>query len=76
MTTRHATAPNDKALTAFLAVKHEIDGMLASLNTLSDHHFDTDPDAINRGNVSTLNHCASLLRQITCSALSKGRHAE
>ena len=46
-TSRRATTNNTAALNAFLAAKHEIDGMLARLKTLSDGHFDTDPDAIN-----------------------------
>ena len=76
MTSRRATAPNDKALNAFLAAKIEIDGMLARLKTLSDDHFETDPDEINWGDVGTLNHYASLLRQITDSAFKEGEHAE
>ena len=76
MTTRRATAPNDKALNAFLAAKREIDAMLDRLKALSDDHFDTDPDAINWGDVGTLNHYASLLRQITDSAFSEGEHAK
>ena len=76
MTTRRATAPNDKALGAFLSAKLQIDGMLARIKTLSDDNFDTDPDAINWGDVGTLNHYASLLRQITDSAFSEGEHAK
>ena len=75
MTNRRATAPNDKALNAFLAAKIEIDGMLARLKTLSDDHFDTHPEDINWGDVGTLNHYASLLRQITDSAFKEGEHA-
>ena len=75
MTTRRASAPNDKALNAFLAAKREIDHMLARIKTLSDDHFDTDPDAIHWGDVGTLNHYASLLRQITDSAFKEGEHA-
>ena len=74
-TSRRATTDNTAALNAFLAAKHEIDGMLARLKTLSDDHFDTVPDAINWGDVGTLNHYASLLRQITDSAFSGGEHA-
>ena len=76
MTTRRATATNDKALNAFLAAKREIDGMLARLTALSDDHFDADPDEINWGHVGSLNHYASLLRQITDSAFSEGEHAK
>ena len=35
---------------------------------LSDDHFATHPDEINWGHVGTLNHYASLLRQITDAA--------
>ena len=43
---------------------------------LSEDHFDTNPDEINWGHVGTLNHYASLLRQITDSAFREGEHAE
>ena len=75
MTTRRAAADNAKALNAFLAAKREIDHMLARIKTLSDDHFDTNPDSIHWGDVGTLNHCASLLRQITDSAFKEGEHA-
>ena len=75
MTTRRATAPNEKALNAFLAAKVEIDAMLERLKALSDEHFETHPDEINWGHVGTLNHYASLLRQITDSAFNEGENA-
>ena len=75
MNTRRATTDNTAALNAFLAAKREIDGMLARLKTLSDDHFDTHPDEINWGDVGSLNHCASLLHQITDSAFSEREHA-
>ena len=71
MTTRRATAPNEKALTAFLAAKIEIDAMPERLKDLSDDHF----DEINWGHVGSLNHYASLLRQITDSAFKESEHA-
>ena len=74
MTTRRAT-DNSKALNAFLAAKREIDTMLERLKALSDDHFETNPDEINWGDVGTLNHYASLLRQITDSAFHEGEHA-
>ena len=49
--------------------------MLARIQTLSDDHFDTNPDAINWGHVGTLNHYASLLRQIADAAFKEGEHA-
>ena len=76
MTTRRAAATNDKALSAFLAAKAEIDTMLARLQALSADHFETSPDEINWGHVGTLNHYVSLLRQITDSAFKEGEHAE
>ena len=75
MTTRRAAATNDKALSAFLAAKAEIDTMLARLQALSADHFNAHPDEVNWGHVGTLNHYASLLRQITDSAFKEGEHA-
>ena len=75
MTTRRAAAPNDKALNDFLTAKVEIDAMLERLKALSDDHFDAHPDEIHWGHVGSLNHYASLLRQITDSAFSEGEHA-
>ena len=75
MTSRRATTDNTKALNAFLAAEREIDHMLARIKTLSDDHFDTNPDEIHWGDVGTLNHYSSLLRQITDSAFSEGEHA-
>ena len=74
MNTRRAT-DNSKALDAFMTTKSQIDAMLARLTAVSDDHFETHPDEINWGNVGTLNHYASLLRQITDSAFKEGEHA-
>ncbi|EEW24033.1 hypothetical protein [Rhodobacter ferrooxidans] len=76
MTTRRATVPNEKALESFLAAKRRIDDMLARILTLSDNHFDTDPNAVHWGDVGTLNHYSSLLRQITDIAFSEGEFAK
>jgi hypothetical protein len=74
MTTRRAV-DNTQALDAFLAAKVEIDRMLERLTALSADHFDAHPDEINWGHVGSLNHHASLLRQITDSAFKEGEHA-
>ena len=74
MTTRRAT-DNAKALDAFMTTKLQIDDMLARLSALSDDHFEAHPDEINWGDVDTLNHYASLLRQIADSAFKEGEHA-
>ena len=67
MTARRATN-NSKALNAFMTTKFQIDAILERQKALSADHFETSPDEINWGDVGTLNHCASLLRQITDSA--------
>ena len=72
--TRRAT-DSSKALDAFLAAKFQIDTMMERLAALSADHFETSPDEINWGHVGTLNHYASLLRQITDSAFKEGEHA-
>ncbi|MDT8858309.1 hypothetical protein RNZ50_25445 [Paracoccaceae bacterium Fryx2] len=74
MTIRRAT-DNTKALDAFMTTKFQIDAMLERLQALSDDHFNTHPDEINWGDVGTLNHYASLLRQIADSAFKEGEHA-
>jgi len=74
MTIRRPTV-NSKALDAFTTTKFQIDVMLERLKVLSDDHFETHPDEINWGDVDTLNHYASLLRQITDSAFKEGEHA-
>ena len=74
MTTLRVTQ-NDKALDDFMAAKTEIDAMLERLKALSDDHFETHPDEINWGHVGTMNHYASLLRQITDAAFKEGKYA-
>jgi hypothetical protein len=74
MTIRRAT-DNTKALDAFMTTKVQIDAMLERLKALSDDHFETSPDEINWGHVGTMNHYASLLRQISDSAFKEGEHA-
>jgi hypothetical protein len=73
MNTRCAT-DNAKSLDAFITTKFQIDAMLDRLKAMSDGHFETRPDEISWGDVGTLNHCASLLRQITDAALKEGEH--
>ena len=75
MTARINTAPNYKAFESFIATKARIDQMLARIQTLSDDHFETDPDAVHWGDVGTLSHYSSLLRQITDMAFNEGEHA-
>jgi hypothetical protein len=67
---------NSKALAAFVAAKADIDIMLARLQSLSDDHFETNPDDINWADVGTLRHYESQLRAITDSAFHEGEYAE
>ena len=71
MTARRATN-NSKAFDAFMTAKFQIDAMLERLKALSTDHFETSPDETNWSDVGTLNHYASLLRQITDSAFKEG----
>lgn len=77
MSTRRATATtNDKALTAFIAAKTEIDARLERLKALSDEHFNAQPDEIHWGHVGDLQRYAELLRQITDAAFKEGEFAD
>ena len=74
MTTHRAT-DNSEALDAFMTTNFQIDAMLERLKALSDDHFESHADEINWGHVGTLNHYASLLRQISDAAFKEGKHA-
>ena len=76
MTTRRAAATNDKALNAFITAKAEIDTMLVRLQALSADHFEFDPDAVNWGDVGSLQSVAADLRKITDFLFGEGEHAE
>lgn len=78
-TTDHAAKARrnyDAALAAFIGRKAEIDTMLARLAALSGDHFNASPEEVDWGHVGTLEHYASLLRQITDSAFCEGEHAQ
>lgn len=66
----------EAALNAFLGKKAEIDERLARLQALSDGHFNANPDEVNWGHVGSLAHYDSLLKRITDSAFSEGKHTE
>ncbi len=74
---RRTTMPKTTgtALEAFTQKKAEIDAALARLQSLSDDHFNCQPDAIHWGHVGTLSHDAELLKRITDSAFHEGVHA-
>lgn len=64
------------ALEAFMSRKAKIDFMLARLATLSDEHFEVDPDEVDWGHVGTLAHYAESLKRVTDSAFREGECAE
>jgi hypothetical protein len=76
MTSRRATATNDKARAAFLSAKAEIDTRLERLKGLSDDHFHANPDEIHWGHVGDLQRYANLLREMTDIAFSEGECAD
>lgn len=70
------TRNNDKALSAFMTRKAEIDTMLTRLQALSDEHFNASPDEVHWGHVGDLADMASKLREITDSAFGEGEYAD
>ena len=74
--TNQRQASNSIALHGFIAAKAQFDAMLARMQSLSDDHFGTDPDAINWGDVGQLDRYNELMRQITATAFREGEHAE
>ena len=71
-----ATRTNDKALAAFMARKAEIDDMLTRLQSLSDEHFEANPDEIHWGHVGNLADMSKNLREIYDRAFQEGEYAE
>ena len=69
-----ATQTTETALEAFLQKKAQIDAALLRLQTLSDDHFNCEPDKIHWGHVGTLAHYAELLTRITDAAFHEGEH--
>ena len=53
-----------QALSAFLAVKLEIDTLLGQLQALSDEHFHAAPESVNWAHVGRLAHASDQLREV------------
>jgi hypothetical protein len=70
------TRNNDKALAAFVTRKAEIDTMLTRLQTLSDEHFNANPDEIHWGHAGDLADMAKNLREISDRAFQEGEYDE
>lgn len=60
------------ALEEFLGRKNEIDAILARIQSFSDNHFDTAPDAVNWADVGSLTHVAGQLKEITDFIFDEG----
>jgi hypothetical protein len=73
--TQMTARTHETALGAFIARKAEIDEMLARLQTLSEEHFNAQPDEIHWGHVGDLGNYAEQLRIITDRAFREGEHA-
>jgi len=69
------TRNNNKALATFMTRKAEIDTMLARLQTLSDEHFNANPDEIHWGHAGDLSDMAKTLREICDRAFQEGEYA-
>ncbi len=65
-----------QALQEFITFKSEFDQLLNRLKTLSDNHFEIDPDDINWANVGDLNYYIKELQKISDRAFSEGEHAK
>ena len=66
---------NNAALDAFIAVKAEIDTMVARLAAHSADHFGYSPEEVNWGHVCTVDHYRARLREITDMEFREGEHA-
>jgi hypothetical protein len=69
------TRTDEQALDAFLAKKAEIDSILERLAALSADHFNVEPDRITWGDVGTLEHYVSRLREVSDAAFREGEYA-
>lgn len=54
---------NDRAVSAFVSMKAEFDGLLDRLAALSADHFSVSPDDVHWGHVGTISDAVLLLRQ-------------
>lgn len=73
---RHQAKDNSDALAAFIAKKTEIDAMLARLKTLSDDHFEVDPQTLHWGHVGDLEFYAQQLQRISDAVFSRSKAHE
>ena len=55
---------NDAALAAFMGRKAETDDLLERIQSASDDHFGTEPDAVNWGDAGSLGFVVERLKEI------------
>jgi hypothetical protein len=65
-----------ESLGALMAQKVEFDALVAELKQMSDEHFGAAPEAVLWGEVGTLEHWNSRLRQVTDCYFRRGEFAE
>lgn len=63
---------NKTALVAFIEKKHDIDNALNRLKSLSESHFNANPESINWSDVAELGRIASMLKELTDVAFNEG----
>lgn len=64
MSSKIAITRKVEAVDRFVAIKHQIDEMLAKLTAASGDHFDRNPDSINWTDVGTLSYVQEQLEEI------------
>lgn len=70
------TARNqEQSLEPFLTKKTEFDALVADLQRMSDDHFSADPETVLWGQVGTLEHWSSRLREVTDAYFKRGEFA-
>jgi hypothetical protein len=64
MSSTRTPTNNDAALAAFMGRKIEIDALLERIQSASDDHFGTEPEAVNWGDAGSLGFVAERLKEI------------
>jgi hypothetical protein len=68
------TTQHEKAQSAFIAKKAQIDIILARLQKLSADHFELDPDKVDWGDVSTIGHVLDYLQEASDFIFHEGEY--
>jgi hypothetical protein len=68
------TTQHEKAQSAFIAKKAQIDTILARLQKLSADHFEIDPDKVDWGDVGTIGHVLEYLQEASDFIFHEGEY--